>query len=285
MRRIALATLGALTLVGAHLAVATPANAIPGLENVTTVSAFNSNVFKSQTALCPAGKRVVGAGARLTMVTNEVAITQFAPLPNGQGVEARAYEDWDGFAGNWGLIAHAICADTPAGWEIQTATSPPGSPPSATVVASCSPGKRALGTGGNVFPGRGVVVLTGVIPQGGASPTSVRAVGEETEVAFLGDWTVSAWAICANPVPGHTTAVATTVSDSLSPKVQSVPCPAGTQVHGVGLQIGGGLGQVFINAAVSVPNPVSTQVPTRAVEDQTGLATNWAMRTYAICAT
>ncbi|WP_283136960.1 hypothetical protein [Rhizohabitans arisaemae] len=284
LRRIAFAALGALTLVGAQLALAAPAKAVPGLQNVTTASVVNSNIFKSQTAMCPAGKRVVGGGARLSILTNEVAITQFAPLPTGDGIEARAYEDWDGFVGNWGLVAHAICADPLPGYEIQTATSPSASPPSASVVASCTPGRRLLGTGGSVFPGRGVVVLTGAIPQGGLSPTGARAFGEKTEVGYLGDWTVSVWAICADPVPGHTTVTATTVFDSTSPKTQTVTCPAGTQVHGLGVQIGGGQGEVFLNAAVSTPNPVSTQVPTRAVEDQTGFLPSWAMRTHAICA-
>ncbi|MGH8575155.1 MAG: hypothetical protein ACREX8_21680, partial [Gammaproteobacteria bacterium] len=75
------------------------------------------------------------------------------------------------------------------------------------------------------------------------------------------------------------------VASSTSPKIQTSACPAGTSVHGVGFQFGGGLGEILLNMAFPNPTvPVGTSVPVVASEDQTGFLGNWAIRTYAICA-
>lgn len=285
LRLLILTITGLLAAVGLNVVAAGPAAAIPGLGNVSVASVIDSSVFKSAVAMCPAGQRVIGGGARLTIATAEVSITHIAPNATANGYEARAYEDFDGFAGNWGLIVTAICANAPFGYTIVTAASPPGSPATAAVTATCPAGTQVLGTGGSVFPGRGVVLLTGIIPSPGVGPTSVTVTGAEIAGGFGGTWNVQSWGICAAPVAGAVMVATTSVIDSSSPKVQISNCPAGLSVHGLGFQFGGGVGEIMLNMAFPNPAaPVGTGVPVVASEDQTGFAGNWGVRTFASCA-
>ena len=276
---------GLLAAIGLNVVTAGPAAAIPGLGNVSAGTVVDSAVFKAATATCPAGQVVTGGGARLTLATGEVSITRMAPTAAANGYEAWAYEDFDGFAGNWGLVVTAICANPPAGYVVVSASSPVGSPATASVTANCPAGLQVLGTGGTVFPGRGVVLLTAIIPSPVVSPTSVTAAGAEIAGGFGGGWNVQAWAICAAPVAGHVVVVTTSVIDSTSPKTQISNCPAGRPVHGLGFQFGGGTGEILLNAAFpNPPAPVGTNVPVVASEDQSGFAGNWGVRSFAICA-
>jgi hypothetical protein len=275
---------GLLAAAGLNVATAGPAAAIPGLGNVTVATVVDSSVFKSAIAPCPAGQRIIGGGARVTLATGEVSITRMAPTASADGYEAQAYEDFDGFAGNWGLIITAVCAPTPPGYTIVTAASPMASPATASVTATCPAGRQVLGTGGSVFPGRGVVLLTASIPSPAVGPTSVTVTGAEIAGGYGSTWNVQAWAICAAPVAGHTVVVTTGVANSASPKIQISACPAGLSVHGLGFQFGGGVGEIFLNMAFPNPAaPVGTSVPVIASEDQSGFAGNWAIRTFAIC--
>jgi hypothetical protein len=277
---------GLLAVAGLNVVVAGPAAAIPGLNNVNVATVVDSGVFKAATANCPAGQSVIGGGARLTIATGEVSITRMAPNAAGTGYEAWAYEDNTGFAGNWGLVVTAICAITPPGYVIVTAASPVTSPVTASVTAACPAGLQVLGTGGSVFPGRGVILLTGIIPSPAVGPTSATATGAEVPPGFASTWNVQAWAICAAPVAGATMVITASAANSLSPKTQISNCPAGRPVHGVGFQFGGsGVGEIFLNMAFpNPPGPVGMNVPVVASEDQTGVVGIWAIRTFAICA-
>lgn len=276
---------GLLAAAGLSVWTAGQAAAIGGLGNISAATVVDSSTVKAVTANCPVGQRVIGGGARLSLLTGEVSITHMAPTAAATGYEARAYEDFDGFAGNWSLIVTTICAPAPPGYLVVTAVSPTASPATASVTATCPAGREVLGTGGSVFPGRGVVVLTGIIPSPAVGPTSVIVTGAEVQGGFTGGWNVQAWAICAAPVAGHTVVITTSPINSASPKVQTAVCPAGLSVHGLGFQFGGvGVGEIFLNMAFPNPvAPVGTNVPVGASEDQSGVVGNWAVRTFAIC--
>lgn len=275
---------GLLVAAGLNVVTAGPAAAIPGLANVSVATAFDSSDFKSVSAPCPAGKRVIGGGARLTFATGEVAITHLAPDAAGTAYEAQAYEDADGFAGNWGLTVTAVCANMPPGYTIVTAASPMASPATASAIATCPSGLRVLGTGGSVSPGRGVVLLTGVIPES-ILPSRVRVTGAEIAGGFADTWNVQSWAICVVPVGAQPMVTTVSAGNSVSPKTQSSWCTPSTYVHGVGFQLGG-VGELFLNAAFpNPPNflPGAINVPVQVSEDQSGYAGNWGIRTMAIC--
>jgi len=243
-----LAFSGLLATAGLNVATAAPAAAIPGLGNISVATAVNSNVFKSAVATCPAGQRVIGGGARLTISTGEVSITRMAPTAATDGYEAGAYEDVDGFAGAWGLVVTAICANPPPGYTVVTAMSPMGSPATASATATCPGTLQVLGTGGAETPG------------------------------FAGSWNVQSWAICAAPVAGHTVVVTVGVATSASPKTLTSTCPAGRPVHGVGfLTVGAGVGERSSSTpptptrhSPSAPASRSPPQKTRAASPATG---------------
>lgn len=279
-------TCSGVAIAGLAVLAAGSALAIPGMANVTAASAVDSSASKAVTAFCPAGQRVTGGGARLTITTGEVSITRMAPTASGDGFEAQASEDRDGFAGNWGLQVTAVCAPPPAGYTIVTATSAPASDVSATVTATCPSGAILLGSGAAVAPATGgFVLLSNLTPLGLSSPTRVSALGSESRGGFASNWTVQVWAICTAAISGHTVIGTDGAANSTSPKTTTSTCPSGQRVHSLGFQLGGSLPDLFLNAAFPNPqSPTGTSVPVTFSEGQAGLPGFWAIRTIAICA-
>jgi hypothetical protein len=82
-----------------------------GLQIVRTTSVIDSNHAKSVVAHCPAGKRVMGAGADITANEgNKVMLDEITPLPDLSGVNAVGTELAGGTLQNWTVSAEAICA-------------------------------------------------------------------------------------------------------------------------------------------------------------------------------
>lgn len=270
---------------GSVRAAGCTAAALPGLGNVSAATAVDSIASKFATATCPAGRRVLGGGARLTLVTGEVSITRLSPTPAGDGYQAQASEDRDGFAGAWGLEVTAICAEPPPGYAIVTATSAPASNPDASVTVTCPAGTQVIGSGGGVAPGNGFVLLSNLTPLGTTAPTRVSALGSESRGGFADNWTVQAWAICTAPIAGENVVSTAGAANSTSPRTTSSVCPAGQSVHSLGFQLGGSLPDLFLNAAFPSPqSPLGTSVPVTFSEGQGGLVGFWSIRTIAICA-
>lgn len=86
-----------------------------------------------------------------------------------------------------------------------------------------------------------------------------------------------------NAVPGLITVSVSVTADSQSPKTATATCPGDTRVVGTGASIGGfgwAIGRVFIEAII----PMTRTVTARASEDEDGIAQNWPLHVYAICA-
>jgi hypothetical protein len=176
----------------AYAICATP---LPGLE-VVSAQRPNDSSDKSAIVDCPAGKRVVGAGAAVVNGQGQVALDAVVPVGGLTAVGATGIEDENGYANSWTVRAHAVCADPPPGLEQVSAITDPDSDP-ASVTATCPSGKNLLGTGADITSGSGQVVLDDVRPN--AALTSTTVTGLEDESGFAGDWTLLAVAICANP--------------------------------------------------------------------------------------
>jgi hypothetical protein len=120
------------------------------------------------------------------------------PSPDLTSVLVRGREDENGFTGNWGVVARAVCADRGvAGLERVVASNAFDSDEIQRVTATCPAGKNLLGTGGLIQGGLGQVVIDDLRPN--ATLTSVTVTGIEDENGFAGDWTPVAYAICADP--------------------------------------------------------------------------------------
>jgi hypothetical protein len=86
---------------------------LSGLQVVTKHSATNSLGFRFATAICPAGKKVLGGGAYVTDGgwPNEIGIV--GSYPTGAAWSAAAQE-LVAFPANWRLTVYAICATVAA---------------------------------------------------------------------------------------------------------------------------------------------------------------------------
>jgi hypothetical protein len=82
-----------------------------GLQIVRTTSTIDSKHAKAVVAHCPAGKRVIGAGADITAPEgNRVMLEDVTPLPDLSGVNAVGTELAGGTTQNWTVSSEAICA-------------------------------------------------------------------------------------------------------------------------------------------------------------------------------
>ena len=82
--------------------------ASPGLETISTQSANDSTGAKVLSANCPAGKRLLGGGARIVGAAGLVAVDESYPLTATQWRATATEIVATGV--NWYVNAYAICA-------------------------------------------------------------------------------------------------------------------------------------------------------------------------------
>jgi hypothetical protein len=178
--------------------------------------------------------------------------------------------------------------DSVPGLQVVEGSSAFDSSSSKIAVATCPAGKVLLGTAGRVGgffgdPSNQQIVLEGVIPVGNA----VLGQASEDEDGYTGSWALTVGAICAFPVAGLQVVTSNGVSDSIARKQKVAVCPSNKVLTGIGgAVISGATGQVRLEAFAALAGiPTSpTAASIIAAEDETGLAANWAIDTYAICA-
>jgi hypothetical protein len=296
-RRIFLAAVGAALLVpvgpvGPVGPAPASAAAPPALEKRSSVSGTDSVSPKTATASCPAGKRVVGGGGWVfaTAAADEakVLLTRLQPVSTA---DAGSYvvtgeEVAPGMTGTWRLAAYALCAPAPAGYEIVSAGTASSSSSVKEIAAVCPGSKRVIGTGSRITnPGGQVTLQTN---RSSGPRDIVRAVAKEDASGYAGSWTLTAYAVCANPLGGFTSVGGgSALTGSENEKVAYVDCPAGTYVHSAGVASSGtppGLTTTPPGVAVAVVYPFDNlrTVEVFAVET-TPTAVNWDVGAFAIC--
>lgn len=237
MKRIVGLVAGAALLLGAQVVFgAQPAAALPGLQRIVERSATDSVSPKNVTALCPDGKRVIGGGGRVfapaAADSSKVMVIRLEPLNtvNQSGYIAGGVEVAPGITGDWWVEAVAICAPTPAGHEIVQADTTPSSAATQQTLARCtSSGKRVFGTGARIQNGGGQVTLQ--LTRADAGRGFARATAKEDADGFTGNWILSAFAVCADNLPGFTQEGRITATTPADVKSIAHECPDGTFVH------------------------------------------------------
>lgn len=124
------------------------ADPIPGLHLVADSGSLGSASVQSVSAGCPAGEVVLGGGGLVRNPGFQADLRTVAPSANGDRFTAIGGEDVDGYPDNWSVVAYAMCAPRPPGYEIVASTGvalPADSRKAATSV--CPAGKRAHGAG------------------------------------------------------------------------------------------------------------------------------------------
>ncbi len=124
-------------------------------------------------------------------------------------------------------------------------------------------------------------------PNGGVAvaPTAVT-VGVYEADPFAGNWSVTAYAICANPVAGLVRASAASASNSSDFRSVTASCPSGKRLTGAGFELAGATGEAVIDDFR--PNGGPAAAPTNVLSgayEEDAFAGNWSNTAYAICAT
>lgn len=251
--------------------------AVPGLQRISVGSVSDSSSFKQVTASCPAGKQVVGAEYSIGGGGGGGSVVIDDLVPSATSVRAGAREDANGTGSNWTVRATAMCANPLPGYEIVSASSSSNSL-NKSATAFCPSGKQAVGSGAFISGGLGEVVLNQLV----ATRTRVGATAREGDNGgTANNWTVTARAICANPLPGQQYITATSPTNSAA-KLQNAVCPAGTQVLSSGYSIIGGEGDVSVTGSfTSLFDRTASAV---ALEDDNGTLLDWTLLTRSVCA-
>jgi hypothetical protein len=152
-------------------------------------------------------------------------------------------------------------------------------------TATCPAGKILVGAGGRISGGLGEVTFDDIRPNGSTidPPTAVTVRGHESD-PFTGNWAVTAFAVCANPIPGAVRIAATSPSDSATFKDVTAACPAGKVLTGTGAEITDGIGEVVFDDIRPNGNTIDppTAVTVRGHETE-AFANSWRVTAYAIC--
>ena len=147
--------------------------------------------------MCPSGQRAIGSGAEIDDKSGHVALQVARPSHPGDIARAEAQEAHAPHPGAWHVTAYALCAPTPAGYEVVFGESPlRASEGLKRAVARCPASKQLLSAGAaisNLAPGQ--VALRTMRPD-----TLFRqTVAEATETSALAaSWDfIVASSVCA----------------------------------------------------------------------------------------
>jgi hypothetical protein len=261
-----------------------------GLERVTAATSYTSQASKTKTVSCPAGKKVLSTGGQVVGAgPGEVVMDDILPDSQLTAVTASAKTLGTGTGTSWRLRVYAVCALPPDGLKRSEAASAFNSDRSKQATAACPDNTdRVVGAGVQVAGGDGRVTPNEIMVDADLRRVTVRA---EEAISTANAWSVRAYAVCAQPVPGLK--AVTAESDAPGPsniKRATATCPSGTRVVGSAGSVPGAFsasiddvgllrGQVMDDFR---PTSTLTQVTVRATG---GTANDSPARAVAICAT
>jgi hypothetical protein len=222
---------------------------------------------------------VTGLGGVTLDGASEVLLERFRPDPPNNAL-ATAFEDDGGFAFNWRLSANAVCTTTLSGQEIVSNVTAQDSVAQKQVSVSCPGAKRVVGAAGEIFNGLGQVILDDTRPSADLTTVTVNAYEDETGTSQ--SWSLTARAICADPLPGLERVSASSALDSEPTKAATAFCPAGKNVLSAAFDLNTFNGQVLLWSVG--PDDHLTQATAAGREDATGNPANWSVTAYGICA-
>jgi len=270
-------------LVSVQLTVqAPPAVAVPGVHIVSNSSQPSSQSLQHAAAHCNAGERVIGGGGQVDNGQGRVMLTALVPGPSFYWVRAHARAA--GHDDDWRVTAYAICAPESSvpGHHVVAAGSPtsPLTQQDRTAIAHCPPGKVVIGTGGAINGKWGQVSFQSIRPNTGGKFVLVQGIRDHQNVAgaLFQQWSANAFAICADPIAGRQVVSSLSITHP-GDKSQSVQCPNGKTVHGVGFTKDDPVGHAYVDQL----HP-ATPLFVFAGAKISGSAIGWNIAAWATCA-
>jgi hypothetical protein len=175
-------------------------------------------------------------------------------------------------------------AEAVPGLQRTTKTSVSDSSTSKTVAANCPDGKRVLGGGGTVTGGRGQVVLDRLEPVQTATNDRFVVGAREDGTGYARNWQLTAYALCADPLPAYGILPSTSGSPSSNSPQNTISFCIGQPEVGFGGRIAGGAGQIHLTNLVRDSNDTVDFTSIAAQEDANGFAGAWTVTAFAVCA-
>jgi hypothetical protein len=189
------------------VAFAICADPVPGHDIVAQGTGWSTTSLKETAAACPNGKRALGTGARINpfnlgdQYQHGIGLQVVRASGSGDITRAQAQAQPAGYAANWQLLAFAVCANTPQGYEVSPYGESLGreSEPDKGARVDCPGGKQLLGGGATVGLAPANVTLNGTTPWQHLPdpPSAWEARAFENTTTPL-PWSLAAQAICAD---------------------------------------------------------------------------------------
>jgi hypothetical protein len=274
----------AVAALGSVALPASPASAaVPGLLYLSAETNFDSAVYKSVRAFCPSGTQVVGGGYQLVGAEGAVVLDDFIPEENnllvGAGEIVGPGERSDGTTASWKVVANVVCASTLPGYSIQVSSSGLTNRRDNFARIACPPGRALIGGGESLSNGFGQVSTYDL----SITPENVTAAAVTDVDGYSGNWSVTAYAICAASAPaGWQQVTQTSANNTQLSKSTTAFCPPGQTVIGAGWNgfTVNNADRYVTRATVSdSPDPSVTAAAT-AVRDNGVI---WPMQARAVC--
>ncbi len=201
---------------------------VTGTDTVGSDSAHNSLPLKTMTAVCPAGKQVVGGGAD-TKPRGSTVLTRLEPHWTGSRFAFTASAAAPLGAGNpeWSLRVYAVCVDPIPGYQIVERPFDSNTTYTKSASAPCPSGQRALGSGARLGYTDGYQNDRGV----GLQVVRASATGDITraqaraQTSYGLAWGLTAIAVCAQTPQHYEVVSSNTNLDGSSGTYATVECP------------------------------------------------------------
>jgi hypothetical protein len=148
-----------------------------------------------------------------------------------------------------------------------------------TASVTCPAGKVVFGAGGAIGFGYGDTILDEIVPSSNLRTVTVEGLEHGDNP---GNWSVTAHAVCADPVPDLQRVYEQTYQSTATPKNVIARCPYGTKVYGLGAEIINGGGNVTLDDLDIDASLDFVDVGAYAWHG-TPTSNSWALRAYAIC--
>jgi hypothetical protein len=170
-------------------------NAPAGLEYIGGPAGTSSDSVKGHSDSCSGSKQLISLGARVLNGGGQVYLDDMAVDSDINTTYVTAYEDEDGYSGDWNLYSFGVCANPLPGLELRSATTVADSTDDAIGV-SCTGTKKVHGLGGMMNGATGEAFYAGLYPS--EDLTLSGAVTREDSTGLAANWTTQIFAICAN---------------------------------------------------------------------------------------
>jgi hypothetical protein len=166
---------------------------LSGLEYISFHTGTSSDSFRSAVAECTGDRQLISTGGRVIGGDGQVILDDLMPSATFERVTVTAYEDDNGYAGEWSLFAYGVCADPIAGLELRSESATPIDSANDIVSAECSDGKQLLGLGGSINGALGRSIYSGLVP----TDSTAFVFAQELQPGYDGNWFTRAYALCA----------------------------------------------------------------------------------------